>query len=266
MGKNRYLNTTFWDDNYIAELNPKEKLLFLYLLTNTRTNIAGMYEINCRKMIFDTGLTKQDILKALKGFERNRKAFFINETFIVIANFIKHQKLNRNIQTGILNCINNLPEFVKSFLNIDIVKPFKGFQEATKALNYLNLNLNLNSNINSNVNSNVVPTKKQPIPPKDPEEFHSYFTEQVKKRMDMLELKYVINKATVKNESLSCFDNFNNRDWYDSKKKPVLDWKGRVRTWIGGSFKKPTYYKDWDSNASSTRDKKILTAEGGYRC
>ena len=41
--KHRYIKTKFWDDSYIIELNPHEKLLFLYLITNPLTNIAGVY-------------------------------------------------------------------------------------------------------------------------------------------------------------------------------------------------------------------------------
>jgi len=46
MAKNRYINTKFWDDPFIAELSIKEKLLYLYLITNPLTNAAGIYEIS----------------------------------------------------------------------------------------------------------------------------------------------------------------------------------------------------------------------------
>ena len=42
MAKFRYVNTRFWDDSYVAELSPLEKLAFLYLLTNSLTTIAGV--------------------------------------------------------------------------------------------------------------------------------------------------------------------------------------------------------------------------------
>ena len=34
MAKQRYINTKFWRDSYIEDLDPIEKLLFLYLLSN----------------------------------------------------------------------------------------------------------------------------------------------------------------------------------------------------------------------------------------
>ena len=44
MSKQRSVDTCFWDDRYITQLDPSEKLLFLYLLTNTLTNICGVYQ------------------------------------------------------------------------------------------------------------------------------------------------------------------------------------------------------------------------------
>ena len=42
--KQRYVNTRFWNDTYVSSLDPIEKLLFIYLLTNEHTNISGVYE------------------------------------------------------------------------------------------------------------------------------------------------------------------------------------------------------------------------------
>ena len=53
MFKHRYINTHFWKDNYIINLDPTEKLIYLYLLTNPLTNIAGVYEINIKEISID---------------------------------------------------------------------------------------------------------------------------------------------------------------------------------------------------------------------
>jgi len=145
MTKNRYISTSIWEDEYIGELQPSEKLLFIYLLTNTHTNIAGMYPITMRKIKFDTGLDNQTISKAFKGFQNNSKAFFINQKYVILPNFIKHQKLNNNIKVDILSIVNNLPICIKQFLNIGL-KAFDVFDELCKALNYSNSNSNFNTN------------------------------------------------------------------------------------------------------------------------
>ncbi len=147
--KNRYVNTGFWDDSWTAELSVKEKLLFLYLLTNPLTNMAGIYEISFRRIMFDTGLTKDDIRKALKGFERVRKVFYLEDcNYVILTNFLKHQKLNANMIKGVISLAEKFNPLVIEFLQMDS----KGFESLSKALNNLNTNINLNLNTNTNTN------------------------------------------------------------------------------------------------------------------
>lgn len=100
MAKQRYINTKFWDDAYIISLTPNAKLLFLYLLTNPLTNIAGCYEISLRRIHFDTGLSEAIIQSTLDTFKDNNKIFYL-DSWIVIKNFIKNQSLNPKITKGI---------------------------------------------------------------------------------------------------------------------------------------------------------------------
>ena len=54
MAKQRYLSTSFWTDSYVEKLDPSEKLLFIFLLTNDSTNLCGIYEITTRRISFET--------------------------------------------------------------------------------------------------------------------------------------------------------------------------------------------------------------------
>ena len=150
MAKNRYVDTKFWDDSFIITLSPTEKLLFLYLITNPLTNSAGIYEISLRRINFDTGLTHPLIEKALAHFEKSKKVFY-RKNYIIIINFIRNQKLNRNMQIGILSILNNLPEIVRPYIFKELPKDLKGLPNALKhifqpllSLSYsLDLNLGL---------------------------------------------------------------------------------------------------------------------------
>ena len=97
--KQRYINTKFWDDEYIAKLSPEEKLLFLYFISNTLTNIVGIYEIMMRRIIFDTGLDQIKITKILKKFSNDNKLFY-SDCWIIIVNLYKHQARNEKIEKG----------------------------------------------------------------------------------------------------------------------------------------------------------------------
>lgn len=111
--KLRSVNTKFWDDSFITELNPSEKLLFLYLLTNSLANILGIYEITIKRISYDTGLTKETIAKGLKSFAKGRKAFHTEDNYIIMPNWLKNQRLNTNMKVAVAKEFNALPKHIK---------------------------------------------------------------------------------------------------------------------------------------------------------
>jgi hypothetical protein len=116
LARQRYLNTSFWSDNYISEeLEPIEKLIYIYLLTNERTNISGIYEISHKRISFDTGVDLDTTKKIVKKFEDKGKIKFFNG-LIAIKNFIKHQSLNPKICKGIANELEKAPQELIDFI------------------------------------------------------------------------------------------------------------------------------------------------------
>lgn len=101
MAKQRVVNTKFWDDTYVLKLDPVEKLLFLYFLTNPLTNISGIYEISMQRITFDTGIEKEKVLKIFQKFEKDKKMVYKND-FVYIINFIKNQISSPSVKEGIL--------------------------------------------------------------------------------------------------------------------------------------------------------------------
>ena len=88
--KSRVVNTKFWTDAYITELDPSEKLIFIYLITNNLTNICGIYEITLRQISFDTGFELETVKRILQRFERDGKVAY-KDGWVAIRNFIKNQ-------------------------------------------------------------------------------------------------------------------------------------------------------------------------------
>jgi len=122
MSKKRYVDTKFWDDNYIIDKDPIEKLLYLYLLTNTLTNISGIYEINIRRIAFDTGIDKEMVLKILERFEEDDKIKY-KDGWVAIKNFIKYQMDNPKIRAGICYELKNKPKELVDFVETLDYKP-----------------------------------------------------------------------------------------------------------------------------------------------
>ncbi len=118
MSKKRYVDTKFWDDNYIIKISSIEKLLFLYLLTNTLTNIIGIYEISINRIVFDTGIDKDMVTKVLESFEADDKAKYENG-WVALKNFTKHQLNNPKINAGIKALSLEVPGNLIEWANID---------------------------------------------------------------------------------------------------------------------------------------------------
>ena len=165
------VNTRFWDDNYISNLDPIEKLLFLYFLTNTSTNICGVYEIPLKKIANETGIDKEMVEKIIKRFSKEKKIYY-QDGWVVIKNFIKHQNTkNPKIAKGIEIELDNAPEHIRQ---IAYVYPMDTLSHS---------NSNSNSNLNTNSNTKREPERKEynslsylkKIPEEDIKEFEEKF-------------------------------------------------------------------------------------------
>lgn len=118
MANNRQVSTNFWKDNYVVELDPTEKLIFLYLLTNPKTNVAGVYEINFREVSFDTGFEVEMVKRVIARFERDGKVQYENG-YILLTNWVKHQSMNPSVKSGIERIIAGLPSWLSDIITKD---------------------------------------------------------------------------------------------------------------------------------------------------
>lgn len=145
MAKHRIVNTRFWDDAYITRLNPNEKLLFLYLLTNPLTTIAGVYELSLKRAAFDTGLPLKEISVVLSRLESDLK-IVRQDDWIGIVNFVKHQSLNPKVRQGIIAELERVPRELIERLPVSV----GALRIGSDRLSHLNSNFNFNSNPNVN--------------------------------------------------------------------------------------------------------------------
>lgn len=154
--KLRPFDTEFWEDEYILQLDINAKLLFLYFLTNSKTNFAGIYKIALQKVAFETKIELEEVENILAKFQDDNKIIY-KDGFLWIKNYIKYQSLTPNIVKNIKKMLNQLPrnilkEFIdnvsedikdalvnidKSFFN-DISQKFENSETLNKNDNSLN--------------------------------------------------------------------------------------------------------------------------------
>lgn len=117
MATQRYVSTSFWDDGWIQTLDPSEKLLYLYLMTNPLTNIAGVYKITDRRISFDTGFNLDTIRHIFRKFEKAGKAYRKDE-YVVIPSWPKHQKWEKSskVNEGIIRILKELDVEILKYL------------------------------------------------------------------------------------------------------------------------------------------------------
>lgn len=139
MAKTRIINTRFWVDDYVSNLDPIEKLLFLYFLTNPSTDICGVYEIPLKTIAVDTGLEVEMVKKIIRRFARDKRVYYSNG-WLGIKNFIKHQSINPKVEIGINIGLEKAPREILD--RLQIVYPY-----SISSLSHLNSNLNSNSNL-----------------------------------------------------------------------------------------------------------------------
>ena len=175
MSAQRFISTSFWDDQWVQTLNLTEKALFLYLMTNTLTNIAGVYKITDRRISFDTGLSENELKEIMAKFEKSGKVYRKDE-YIILPNWTKHQKWESHakIKAGIDSILKTLSRDMLIFLKksgyayqINIVidslsKPINDIPESestedsqSKPSNYSDSNLDTNINLDSNSNTDL---------------------------------------------------------------------------------------------------------------
>ena len=89
--KTRIIYTRFWHDNYISELTPKQKLTFIYLITNEKVNVCGIYELPDKYIKFDLDLKQTELDKIKQKFMNDGKFVFI-DGWIKILNYEIYNK------------------------------------------------------------------------------------------------------------------------------------------------------------------------------
>lgn len=121
MAKNRMVNTRIWSDPRVLDLDPSEKLLWVYLITNDHTSICGIYEIHPRVIAMETWFDKDMIEKILTRFTIDKKIKRYKNRIHIIK-FTEHQANNPSVQKWIERELDDLSEEVKNGLSNSIIQ------------------------------------------------------------------------------------------------------------------------------------------------
>lgn len=110
----RMIELSFWSDPKVAdEFTPEDRYMYLYLMTNPHTNLAGCYEISIRQMSIETGYCKESVESILNRMENVHGVIsYSKETReVLLKNWYKHNwQKSPKYMGGVRNQIMNIKD------------------------------------------------------------------------------------------------------------------------------------------------------------
>lgn len=112
----RSVQDRFWSDGWVRKLNPLDRYLFLYLLTNDKTNWAGIYELEIGMMAYESGLDERDLERSMLP-RLSPKVIYV-DGWVYIPNWVRHHHsesgtMSRQQKEGVKNAWNKIPEKIR---------------------------------------------------------------------------------------------------------------------------------------------------------
>src|SRR3990167_10785715 len=89
----KQIHVSIWKDEWVLDLSPEEKLLFIYLFSNENSSIAGIYKLALKVISFETGLDLSFIDISLRKFWEAEKSYFEN-IIVWVRNLRKYNANN----------------------------------------------------------------------------------------------------------------------------------------------------------------------------
>jgi len=124
MSKNTFFNTRFWQDAYVSDLDPIEKLLFVYCITSPSLGLTGIYELPIKNIALETGVDKEMLLKIFTRFKKEKKVIY-KEGWVCVVNYPKYQRYSgEKLMVAVVKEIKAIPShllkyFIKNRYPID---------------------------------------------------------------------------------------------------------------------------------------------------
>jgi hypothetical protein len=109
MANYRQIHVSIWKDEWFLDLEPQEKLLFIYLFSNESTSLSGLYKLPLKVIAFETCLNIEFIKTALNKFESSGKAYY-KDGMIWIVNMRIYNRGGETVYARIVADIDAIPD------------------------------------------------------------------------------------------------------------------------------------------------------------
>jgi hypothetical protein len=111
--KTRIVHTKIWEDDWFRELSKPAGWLFMYLITNPRINLSGMYQISLAALLFGTRFEEKEIDVLKTELAQKGKVFFYRD-WVYVVNAKKYGGyFGKLCEQGISKELQEVPDEIK---------------------------------------------------------------------------------------------------------------------------------------------------------
>ncbi|EAG5890826.1 DnaD domain protein [Listeria monocytogenes] len=134
----RQIHVSFWQDSFVLDLTAEEKYFYLYLMTNSKTNQIGIYEISKKIMEIESAYSMDRVSILLNKFIDYKKILYSEDTKeLMLLNWCK---FNWSSSPKVLSLVN---KELKNVKNTDFARKYieqaksQGYKTDKLSIEYL---------------------------------------------------------------------------------------------------------------------------------
>ena len=260
----RQIQIDFWQDELVAEFTPEDKLFYLYLMTNSKTNACGVYRINKRIVAFDIGWNSETVEKMLNRFVGyGRIKYNPKENEIFILHWLKHNsakspKVAVRIDKDLVDV--KTPEFHDEVVRLCIQY---GYPIRTVCiLNRTKTNTKTNTHTNTQTNTNTNTENEEPFEEDAPSEENKPVATSAINPFDFYQQHFGVMNPTVMQSVDYWIEDIGEELVIEAMRRAALDQKGYrysegiMRNWAKQNIKTLQDAEAQDIAFSNSRNKK----------
>ena len=123
MADYRQIHTSIWDDDWFCQLSSDEKVVFIWLFSNRRASVSGLYQFTEFICSRETGLPKEIVRKAIQQLINDGK-IYVEDDWVWVKNLRKYNYYkNGNADVRIRKDLEQIPDNGLKQAYIEYYKP-----------------------------------------------------------------------------------------------------------------------------------------------
>ena len=91
METRRYINVRIWSKTWFEELSAADKLVWIYLNTNSSTNMLGAYSTSVRRLAYECHISEPAVRRTIKKL-------IYHEGYFIIIDWMAQQSMNLSMK------------------------------------------------------------------------------------------------------------------------------------------------------------------------